>query len=157
MDRLTTDMHDFLRLLKAHQVEFLICGGHAVAFHGHPRLTKDIDIFVRPTPDNARRLFVALTEFGFGQAGIPEHVFAIEGTAVSLGMQPNQIDLLTSVGGKNCNDIDWQGRPGVLDGIAVRFLALDDLLAAKRAAGRLKDLADLEELEAMHPDHRSAR
>lgn len=149
MNKLSTDMLDLLELLDTHGVQYLICGGHAVAFHGYPRLTKDIDIFVRPTKDNARRLFEALEAFGFGNAGLVEEAFAKERAVASLGVSPNQIDILTSIGGRSASEIDWKGIPGELDGHPVRFVVLDDLLAAKRAAGRTKDLADLEELEAI--------
>lgn len=147
--KLSRDMHDFLCLLDNYQVEYLICGGHAVAFHGYARLTQDIDIFTRPSKENARRLFKALKDFGFENAGLPEEAFAEEKAVATLGVQPNQIDILTSIGGKVAEDIDWQGVEGELDGHPVRFVIFDDLLAAKRAAGRLKDLADLEELEAI--------
>lgn len=149
MHKLSQDMRDFILLLNRHGVDFLICGGHAVAFHGYPRLTKDIDLFIRPSPENAHRLFNALRDFGFGNAGLPEESFAREGAVASLGVQPNQIDILTSIGGKRADCIDWAGVAGRLDGIEVNFVTLEDLLAAKREAGRLKDLADLEELQAI--------
>jgi hypothetical protein len=83
-------MREFICLMQQHDVEFLICGGHAVAFHGYPRLTLDLDILVRPSKANARRLMAALAEFGFGAAGIPEDSFSRRGTAVTLGVQPNR-------------------------------------------------------------------
>lgn len=146
MTTLSKDMRDLLLLLNQHQVDYLIAGGHAVAFHGYPRLTMDLDIVIRPGRRNARRTMAVLAEFGFGEAGISENAFLRRGTAVTLGVQPNQVDLLTSVGRTDDASIFKRARPGLIDRIPVRFLALEDLLSAKREAGRAKDLADIEGL-----------
>jgi hypothetical protein len=143
-------MREFLGLLQQHDVEFLVCGGHAVAFHGYPRLTLDLDILVRPSTINARKLMAALADFGFGAAGIPADHFVRRGTAVTLGVQPNQIDILTSIGLSDDDTLFGRGVPGDMDGIPVAYVALADLLTAKREAGRPKDLADLDELMRIH-------
>jgi hypothetical protein len=130
-------------------VEFLICGGHAVSFHGYPRMTMDMDILIKPNQKNARRLMTALNEFGFGQAGIPEEAFLKEGTAVTLGVQPNQIDLLSSVSKQNVENIFKNAILGKLENFSVLYISKQDLLRAKREAGRPKDIADLDELEKM--------
>jgi predicted nucleotidyltransferase len=143
-------MREFLLLLQRHGVEFVVCGGHAVAFHGYPRLTMDLDILVRPSEDNADRVMAALAEFGFGNAGIPRAGFVRRGTAVTLGAQPNQIDLHTSIGHSDDESVFARGESGDLDGVEVRYVAFSDLVLAKREAGRPKDLADLDELTRIH-------
>jgi len=148
---LSPDLKEFIRLLGQHGVEFLVCGGHAVAFHGHPRLTMDLDLLIKPTPANARRLMSALRDFGFGDAGIPQAAFTKHGTAVTLGAQPNQIDLLTPTGQTDDDALFANAVSGKIDGISVRYLALTDLIKAKREAGRPKDLADLDELAKLNP------
>ena len=130
-----------------HDVEFAICGGHAVAFHGYPRLTMDVDILILPTLENARRMVASLDEFGFGQAGIPLQSFTHEGTAITLGEQPSQVDLLTSMGATPTVDVLARAEWGQLGGLRVRFVSRKDLIQAKREAARPKDLADLDELE----------
>jgi len=148
---LSKDMKEFIELLHRHQVEFLICGGHAVAFHGYPRLTMDLDLLVKPSPANARRLMAALADFGFGNADIPPTAFTRRGSAVTLGAQPNQIDLLTSIGKTDDASLFSRAVPGELDGIPVRYVAKPDLIKAKREAGRPKDLADIDELAHTPP------
>ncbi len=146
--QLTRDMADFLRLLNRHQVTYAICGGHAVAFHGHSRLTMDLDILVLPSPDNARRLANVLQAFGFGDCGLPLQAFEREGAAVSLGVQPNQIDLLTSMSSQPTAEVLQNSQSARLSDLPVLIVARDDLLRAKRESARPKDLADLAELEA---------
>ena len=145
---LTNDYRDFITLLFKHDVAFLVCGGHAVGFHGYPRLTMDFDLLIKPTKENAAKTMLALNEFGFGKAGIPETAFLQPGTAVTLGVQPNQIDLLTSVGKTlETKDVFENAVFGRLEELDVLYISKQDLLTAKKAAGRAKDLADVEELE----------
>lgn len=146
MAAISDDIRDFLLLLNRHGVEYAICGGHAVAFHGYSRLTMDVDILIKPSPENAARLAVALGEFGFGNAGIPFDAFAVEGTAVSLGVQPNQIDLLTSMSSQSTAEVFTHLAEGRLAGVPVRIVGAEDLLRAKQEAGRPKDLVDAAEL-----------
>ncbi len=140
-------MRDFLNLLNSHEVEYLVCGGHAVGFHGYPRLTMDLDVLVKPTRQNAVKVMAALKDFGFGEAGIDIVMLLRKGVAITLGSQPNQIDILTSISKNDPPRLFNNKVCGVLDDIPVGFVAKDDLLRAKRAAGRAKDLADVEELE----------
>ena len=143
---ISRDMQEFLHLLNHHHVTFAVCGGHAVAYHGYSRLTMDVDILILPSEENARRLGLALKEFGFGNAGIPIAAFTKEGTAVSLGVQPNQIDLLTSMSSQPTSEIIHNSVPTILAGIPARVVAKADLIRAKRESARPKDLADLCEL-----------
>ena len=152
MNDISDDMKDVLRLLADHGVDFAICGGHAVAFHGYPRMTLDMDVLIDPTPENADKMRVVLEDFGFGQAGIPLDAFAKDGTAVTLGVHPNQIDLLTSISHTPTEGVMQRTVRGTLAGIPVHFIGLSDLLEAKRQAGRPKDLADLDELEKFTDD-----
>jgi len=149
MNDLTRDFKDFLQLLEKHKVKFLICGGHAVGFYGYPRLTMDFDILIYPSKANAEKIMAALNEFGFGKAGIPLEAFLREGTAVTLGAQPNQIDLLTSVSAQPAVEIFKNAVQGKLEDFNVLFISKNDLINAKKSSSRLKDRADAEELEKM--------
>ena len=144
---LTDDFRDFIDLLIKNEVEFLICGGHAVGFHGYPRLTMDFDLLFNPTEKNADKIMKVLGEFGFGKAGISREAFLAEGTAITLGVQPNQIDLLTSASSQPTKEIFQNAVNGKLENFEVLYISKDDLIQAKKNAGRTKDLADVEELE----------
>ena len=121
-------------------------GGHALAFHGRPRYTKDLDVFVEPTGENAARLIQALEDFGFGGLGLNGADFAAPGKIVQLGVAPNRVDLLTAIDGVTFEEA-WQGRAaGHFGGQPVFYLGRREFEKNKRAAGRLQDLADLEAL-----------
>ena len=144
--KLQKDLREFIELLNSHGVEYLIVGGHAVAFHGYPRFTGDVDFFVQPTADNATRLLRVLAEFGFGNIGLDLETFTAPEKVVQLGRPPNRIDLLTSISGVDFA-LAWHKRvTAQLDGIPVCFLGRDELLQNKRAAGRAKDIDDLQKL-----------
>lgn len=144
---LSLDFREFVQLLNAHSVRYLVVGGYAVAFHGHPRYTKDLDLWIEPTPDNVRRLLAALEEFGFGNLGLDQQDFLEPDTVVQLGRPPNQIDLLSTLDGISFTESFEQRREVEVDGTDVRFIGLDALRANKRASGRHQDLADLENLQ----------
>jgi predicted nucleotidyltransferase len=149
--KLQKDLREFIESLNSQRVEYLIVGAHALAFHGHPRLTVDIDFFVRPTSENAARLLDALSDFGFALDAKEAATFTRAGMIVQLGHIPNRIDLLTSISGVTFDEA-WQGSAeGELDGLPVRFLGLEALLRNKRAAGRSKDIADAETIEKRPP------
>ena len=145
---LSQDMLDLLQLLQKNEVEFLVCGGHAVCFYGFPRMTMDFDILLRPNEANAGRLMQSLIEFGFG--GVKElkkELFCQRGTVFTLGVQPNQIDLLTSVSSQDEDEIFSHQVQGQLEGLDLNFISYEDLIRAKKEAGRLKDQLDVEELQ----------
>ncbi|MBN1865173.1 MAG: hypothetical protein JW808_09760 [Victivallales bacterium] len=144
---LTKDFEDFIELLIKHKVEFLVCGGHAVGYHGYPRLTMDFDLLVNPNEKNAEKIMAALDEFGFGKSGINKELFLQEGTAVTLGVQPNQIDLLTSVSSQPTKDVLKHAVTGKLAQFDVLYISREDLIRAKKEAGRPKDIADIYELD----------
>lgn len=143
---LNRDFKEFVELLHAHGVEYLLVGGYALAAHGHPRYTGDIDFWVSPAPGNIARLLSALAGFGFGSLGLKAEDFGGD-SVVQLGQAPNRIDLLTQIDGVAFADC-WPRRMEVsLGDISICLIGLDDFKANKRASGRLKDLADLETLE----------
>lgn len=144
--KLQRDLREFLELLVSNGVEFIIVGGHAVAFHGFPRFTGDIDVLVRPEAENAERLIAALNAFGFSGQGLTERDFIEKGRVTQLGRPPNRVDLLTEISGVDFDEA-WRGRVhSQLDGVSVSFLGRNELVRNKRAAGRTKDKLDLEAL-----------
>lgn len=143
---LSKDFKEFVTLLNAHAVEYLIVGGYAVALHGRPRNTGDLDVWLNPAPDNSNRLMRALGDFGFGDLGLASEDFSLPDQVVQLGYPPFRIDLLTGIDGVAFADA-WPRRECVThDGILLNFIGLDDLKANKRASGRPRDLDDLENL-----------
>lgn len=147
--KLQKDLREFIALLNSLKVEYLIVGGHAVAFHGHPRFTGDIDFLIRPVTPNVKRLMETLHAFGFAELDLSPDDFIQPNAVVQLGRPPNRIDLLTSISGVDFEDA-WENRiAGQLDGIDVFFLGLDSLLKNKAATGRDKDLVDLKKLKSI--------
>lgn len=143
---LTPDFSAFLRLIAEHRVDYLLVGGYAVGHHGYPRVTGDIDVWVRPTPENAARVVAALVAFGFGAEALSPDLFTAPDSLVRMGLPPNRVEVLTSVSGVTF-EACWANRvEAVWDGVPVCVLGLADLKVNKRASGRAKDLADLDEL-----------
>lgn len=145
---LNPDFKEFLQLLSAHNVRYLVVGGYAVAFHGYPRYTKDIDIWIENTPENASRLLQVLEEFGFGSLGLKVEDFLEPDTIIQLGYAPNRIDLLTSIPASEFSKCYEQRVDAEIEGILVHFINLSHLIQSKRASGRHQDLADIENLQA---------
>lgn len=145
--KLSRDLREFIELLNSCAVEYVVVGGHAVAYHGYPRYTGDIDFFIRPTEDNARRLLEVFDRFGFGGVGITRDDFTTPDRIVQLGLPPNRIDLVTGITGVTFDEV-WASRVAAnLDGIPVCLIGKAELLRNKRASGRAKDLADIEGIE----------
>lgn len=142
------DFKEFVGYCERHEVRYLIVGGYAVGFHGHVRYTKDLDIWIEATPQNAKRVLHALDEFGFASVGLTEADFLEPGSVIQLGYPPNRLDLLTQPDGVTFVDC-WSARETVdLDGVTANVIGFDDLVANKRASGRARDLADIEDLGA---------
>ena len=149
MAKLQSDLREFIALLNSHSVEYLIVGGHAVAFHGHPRFTGDIDFFVRATAANVEQLLAVLHAFGFGELGISVEDLLEPGRVVQLGHPPNRIDIMNSVSGVQFAEA-WERRVRtIMDDQPVALIGWEDLLKNKRASGRQKDAADVEKLIAV--------
>jgi hypothetical protein len=147
---LHSDFADLCSLLNANGVEFLIVGGYAVAFHGAPRFTGDLDILIHPSLEHVGRTLAALKQFGFPAEQIAAQDVLRERTILQLGRQPVQIHVMTSISGVDW-DSAWDSRqPGSYGQVRVFFIGRDALVANKQAAGRPKDLADV---EALRPPH----
>ncbi len=140
------DFRDLFALLNAHKVEYVVVGAYALAFHGVPRFTGDMDILVRPGIRNARRVVAALAEFGFGSLGLTVDDFKRTGKVVQLGVAPVRIDLVTSLTGVSWKEVAAGCKPGKYGDLRVRYLGKREFIKNKRAIGRTKDLADIEAL-----------
>jgi hypothetical protein len=147
MIQLPPDFKEFLRLLNSNGVEYLVVGGYAVGYHGHPRTTGDMDIWVRVSHENAARVVEALREFGFGQTELDTALFLATDQVIRMGVPPMRIELLTSVSGVEFDTCYARRVVAEVDGVQTGLLSLEDLRTNKRAAGRAKDLGDLEALE----------
>lgn len=140
------DFEEFLELLNKYKVRYLIVGGYAYAIHAEPRFTKDLDIFIESTEDNAQKLLKVLKDFGFGSLDISENDFLTPGQVIQLGQAPMRIDLLTSISGVSFDDA-WKNRiSGKYGKQSVLFIGKEDLKKNKRATGRNSDRDDLEKL-----------
>lgn len=142
----TKDMKDIIGLFEKHNVQYALVGGFAVIYYGYVRSTHDINFLLFPSEENASRIMKALTEFGFGNAGIPEEYFTKEGTAIHIGVEPNRIDFLTTLKGISNTEIFKHIECVDFEGTKLNIISPKDLLQSKRASERLKDLADAEEL-----------
>jgi hypothetical protein len=141
MTKLHEDWIAFLKLLNGHRARYLVVGAHAVAAHGRPRLTADLDIWVEPTLANATRVVAAVNAFGFGT--FPKERLLQPETLVFLGREPFRIDLMTSIDGVSWSAAWAHRKRGMLGTVRVSYLGARELIANKAAAGRPKDLADL--------------
>ncbi|MFN9370168.1 MAG: nucleotidyltransferase [Planctomycetia bacterium] len=140
------DFEDFLRLLEAHRVEYMIVGGYAVAFHGFPRFTKDIDVFFSDSAANLARLQEALVAFGFQPNTVPLATLGKPDAVLAIGVEPVRIDLLNRIAGVTFAEARGQAVRGRYGDVEVTFIGKEDLLRNKRATGRHRDLGDVEEL-----------
>ncbi|MDX2030006.1 MAG: DUF6036 family nucleotidyltransferase [Blastocatellia bacterium] len=147
-----SDLLDILRVFNLYKVEYLIIGGYAVAFHAEPRFTKDLDILVRANASNARRVFQALRAFGAPLTGLSEKDFEEEGHFYQLGAPPLRVDILMSIDGATFSDA-WDRRiEARIDDAQAFFISREDLISAKKAAGRPQDLLDVQSLIAFQPN-----
>jgi len=141
--QLDRGFREFLECLAGHEVRFLVVGGYAVAAHGHPRYTGDLDLWVWTSAENAESLLRALDEFGFGSVGLVADDFTEPDRVVQLGYPPVRIDLLTSIDGVEFEACFARRVEIVVDGLPVPFIALEDLRRNKASSGRPQDVADL--------------
>ena len=144
---LNQDFREFVQSLNANHVQYLVVGGYAVALHGHPRYTKDIDLWVDMSPENAANIIVALEQFGFGTLELTAADFLVPDQIIQLGYPPSRIDLLTTLPGVDFSKCYATRVQVDVEGVPVSFIDLDNLKRNKKASGRHQDLADLENLQ----------
>lgn len=145
---LNDDYKEMLQCLSGEDVKFLLVGAYALAVHGFPRATKDIDFFVWATPQNAANLLRALAKFGAPMDGISESDFSSEGVIFQIGNSPRRIDIITTIDGIKFDQAYANRKTFAVEGLQIPVISLEDLIANKRASGRKQDLADLEKLES---------
>lgn len=144
---LSRDLREFIELLNLNKVEYLVVGAHALAWHGLPRYTKDVDFFINPTPHNSGLLLNVLDAFGFGSVGFSKEDFTEPDQIVQIGREPYRIDLLTGLSGVSWDECWESAVIGEMDGIPVRFLGTSSYIKNKIASGRDQDLADVSRLK----------
>ena len=142
-----SNFKDLLSALNGCGAKYLVVGGYAVMLYTEPRYTKDLDIWIEPSPDNALRVFRALAEFGAPLAGIHAEDFALPDLIYQLGMPPSRVDILTSISGVDFEDAWGRRKKAEFGDIQTMFISLGDLIMNKRTTGRTTDLADCERLE----------
>ena len=144
---LNKDFREFIELLNSHNVQYLVIGGYAVAFHGYPRYTKDLDIWISTDIENAGNIISALKDFGFGSMEIKEDDLTKPDRIIQLGYPPNRIDLITTAEGLKFHECYPLRIETEIEGLRIDFIDLENLKNNKRTTGRHQDLADLEHLE----------
>ncbi len=144
MTPLEKDLREFIELLNSHGVEYVVLGGFALAFHGHPRFTGDLDILVRISRENAERVHAVVQEVGFASTGLSPAGFTDSDRIVQLGQPPVRIDILTKASGVEFDEV-WRTRVhGEIDGAPVDFISRECLIKNKKATDRPQDRVDLD-------------
>ena len=140
------DFKDFLRLLNSNDVRYLLVGGYAVGYHGYPRATGDMDIWIELSESNSKKIASAFRDFGMPDEGISEGLFIEQNKVIRMGVPPVRLEVITSASGVSFNECYSNREIIEIDGIPINFICVQDLKENKRAAGRYKDLEDLEHL-----------
>jgi len=146
---LNEDYRDMLHVLSEEKVKFILVEAYALAAHGYPRATMDIDIWVMPSPENADAVIRALSRFGAPLHNLTKEDLLEDGTIFQIGVAPRRIDIITTASGLQFETTYQNSSPVTIEGIEVRIPSIDDLILNKRAIGRTKDLADAEALESL--------
>lgn len=146
MIQLPPDFKEFLKLLNATSVDYLVVGGYAVGLHGHVRATGDLDIWLRASDETASKIRQVLVDFGFTQDALPADFGSRPRQMVRMGFPPLQLEIMTTISGVQFEDVFSRRMVVDIEGLAVNVIGLEDLKKNKKATGRLKDLADVEEL-----------
>ena len=141
------DFEDFIRLLNSHSVEYMIVGGYALAFHGKPRHTGDLDIWIKVSDTNAAKLLVVLEDFGFGNLGFTIDDFTKPGFITQIGYPPLRIDILNSIDGVEFQDAYPNSKIIKTENLEIRFIGLKDFIQNKSASARPQDLVDIQEIK----------
>jgi len=141
------DFKDMLVSFNARRVEYVIVGSQALAFHGAPRYTGDIDLLIKPDESNAQKVLAALADFGFADLDISPADISKPDQIVQLGRQPVRIDIITSISGVSWEEVAAHAVPGTYDSVPVLFIGKNEFIVNKKAVGRNKDLADVDAIE----------
>ena len=144
--KLHPDFRDFLRLLNSHNVRYLLVGGYAVGYHGYPRATGDMDIWIEMSKANSKKILSAFLDFGMSDELLSEDLFLEKNKVIRIGVPPVRLEVITSATGVDFNECYSNREVFELDGIQINIISLDDLKKNKSAAGRHKDLEDMEHL-----------
>lgn len=140
------DFVDFIELLNQHHVEYMIIGAHALAFHGRPRHTGDLDIWIKPSFENAEKMILVLRDFGFESLGLKKEDFLKDNYVTQLGYPPLRIDILNAISGVNFDEA-YKGKViGQHEDLYIPFINIDDFIKNKVVTGRSKDLGDIDAL-----------
>lgn len=146
MIRLPQDFKELLQLLNSKKIEYLVIGGYAVAFHGHPRATGDLDIWIAISKENAHKTVAALKEFGFDTPDLKDEIFLEKDKNIRMGNEPLRIEILTSIDGVEFSECYKNKNTVTIDDVKINFISVQDLKKNKKASGRLQDLADIENI-----------
>lgn len=150
--QLPPDFKDFLKLLNENSVRYLLIGGYAVGYYGYPRATHDMDVWIAVDSVNAEKMVDVMAEFGFAEGAISKEIFLRKDGVVRMGVPPLRLEILMSISGVNFEDCYDRGLTDEVDGLPVRIIHLEDLLANKKASGRYKDLDDVSNLPEKWPE-----
>jgi predicted nucleotidyltransferase len=146
---LEKDFEDFVCLLNKHSVDYMIVGGYALAFHGKPRHTGDLDIWINVSEENALRIVRVVNEFGMASLGMTEGDFSQKGIITQIGYPPLRIDILNEIDGVDFTEAYPNKLIIDIDGLPVNYIGLDDLIKNKQASARNQDIADINELKKL--------
>jgi predicted nucleotidyltransferase len=146
---LAQDFEDFIKLLNRHQVDYMVVGGYALAFHGKPRHTGDLDIWINSSEANAEKLVNAIHEFGLASLGLTKNDFIQEGYVTQIGYPPLRIDILNTIDGVKFEDAFLNKLQVDVNGIGINYIGLKDFIDNKTASGRSQDIADLKEIKSI--------
>ena len=149
---LAQDFEDFVKLLNKHQVDYLVVGGYALAFHGKPRHTGDLDIWINSSESNAEKLVNVIQEFGLATLGLTMSDFMQEGYVTQIGYSPLRIDILNTIDGVKFENAYPNKLLVDVNGIEVRYIGLKEFIENKTASGRSQDIADLKEIKKINKE-----
>jgi len=138
---------ELLTLLEQNNVEYVIVGGYAVAFHGYPRFTKDIDIFFRNSTDNIKNIITVLVKFGFPESDLPYSLFSETGNIIQFGVSPLRVDIINEIDGVSFDEAFHNSVRGKYGSVDVNFIGRIQLIKNKKESGRPQDLVDAEKLD----------
>lgn len=145
--KLEIDFIDFLELCNKHQVKYLVIGGYAVSIHGYPRYTKDLDVCIESSEENAEKMVQVINDFGLGSLKLTREDFLKKNFVTQLGYEPLRIDILNEMDGVSFS-VAWQNKRAVVyEGVEINFIGYNELLVLKQLAGRSQDLTDIKKLE----------